>query len=1027
MFTKGTFLLLIVFMLCISTVSMAQQQEVTGKVIDSVTEEPLPSVNIAIKGTTSGTTTDIDGNYELMVPSSDVTLVFSFVGYKSQEIPLNGRNIINIELEPEAILGENIVVVGYGTQAKRSLTGSVSQIRGEDLRTEGTVTDVDQMLQGRVSGVQVVQSSGEPGGGSSVNIRGTGSINAGSSPLYVIDGLPIDNSVLISGTGNQVASTRSPRNPLSSLNPDDIESIEVLKDASATAIYGSRGANGVILVTTKKGQTGGLQINYNGQIGVSEVQNRLDLLNPQQYMDGINSIIDLGAGDPSERVTQISGGGTDWQDVIFRTSTLQKNNLSFSWGNPNTTYSIVVNSTNQDGVLRGTSFEKYGGRINVTHNTEKLNAGINTNISFIKDEFVPNGFDVNLRGGAINAAKLWDPTASIRNEDGGFFTSGFFDIDNPEAIVTGNDMNGNRARYFGNVFAEYFVLPNLSAKINVGGDMNNEDKLIFKDRTTIIGNSLGGVGTAIEGTQSNWLVEGTVNYTTDFRDHSFDFLGGVTTQKFLTKGSEMSATGFITDATRAFNFGNADRSTLTSDSFKQTNKLQSWLGRINYGYADKYFLTFTVRVDGSSRFGEDNRFGTFPSASVGWSISDESFFEPFKNVVNQFKIRGSWGQTGNQEIGNNQFLTTFSSGFRTSFVLDDQFVTSLNPQRLPNPDLKWETTTQIDIGFDFGLLDDRLSGAFDWFYKDTEDMLLNLPIPASTGFNSRLVNIGSLKNSGFEFAVGTRNVSKQNFSWSSNINLTTLDNEVKDLGPIDRILTGGFGAAPGNVSIIEPGLPLRSFFGWEVIGVWQEDDDFSVVSNNNQPGDFKFRDVNGDGVIDSEDRVVLGDSFPDFQWGFENTLNYKSWQLNFLFTGVLGIQQLNGNLLEQFFPRSGTRVNRFADPFLNRWTPDNPTNDNPSFLNADRQLSFAVNSKTVEDANYIKLQTARISYNLPSSLIEGIARSAQISVTGQNLFTISDYQGFDPALNPNGNANFRIDWNGFPSTRSYVFALNLGF
>ena len=1005
--------------------ALGQTLTVSGTAYDASSGETLPGVNIAVEGTTVGTATGGNGSYELTVPSLQDTLIFSFVGYETREVPISGRSTIDVRLRGQAIVGEEVVVVGYGTQTERELAGSVSRISDDDLQAPGTITSVNQMLEGKAAGVQVVQNSGEPGGGISVDIRGVGSINAGSAPLYVIDGLPIDNSVLIGGTGDQVASTRSPRNPLSGLNPEDIESIEILKDASATAIYGARGANGVVLVTTRSGRAGELRVSYNGQAGVQNVHNRLDLLSPQEYMDGINALIDAGGGAASERVDGISGSGTDWQDVVFRENApLQKHNLTFSWGNPTTSYLVSLNTTQQDGLVRNTAFNRYGVRFNLTHDTERLDLGVRLTSSYINDRFVPNGFDVNLRGGAINAAKLWDPTFPIRNETGTYFTTELYDIDNPEAIITGNDMNADRYRTFGTVYAEYSVLPQWSFKVNLGGDVNNEAKTVYKDRTTIIGNSLGGVATAYEGTQSNYLIEGTSNYTTSFNEHDLDVLAGVTTQRFVTRLSSMQGHNFITDATGALNFSLADRATLVTNSDLASYRLLSYLGRVNYKYRDRYLLTASYRIDGSSRFGPGNKFGYFPSLAVGWLIDGERFFAPFRDRVSMLKLRASWGQTGNQAIGNNQYLTTYGTG--NLYVLDNQFVNSLNPTRIANPDLKWETTEQYNVGLDFALFSDRLSGAVEWYKKDTYDMLLNLPVPTSTGYGSKLVNIGGMTNTGFEASLTSYNVSTDDFLWSTDANASTLKNEVTDLGGISQILTGGVSVAAGNISIINPGQPLRSFYGHEVVGIWQEGDDFSAVSNANEPGDFKFRDVNGDGVIDGEDRVILGDSFPDFMWGLGNTLSYRGWQFRFFVQGVHGISMLNANLLENYFPRSGVRINRLADPFLNRWTPDNPTNDQPSFLNVD-QHAQGVNSRTVVDASYVKLQTVTLSYRVPSRFFGGLTRTAEVYLSGQNLWTLSDYEGFDPSLNPNGSANFRIDWNGYPSTRTYTLGLNLSF
>lgn len=984
--------------------------------------EPLIGVNVIVKGKNQGASTDFEGNFSLEDINENATLVFSYIGYQTQEVAINGRSNIDVTLIEDSQTLDEVVVVGYGTQKKRDLTGSVAQISEESFN-QSSNSSVEQLIEGKAAGVQVVQNSGEPGGGMSIDIRGVGSINAGSAPLYVVDGLPIENSVLIGGTGNQVASTRSPRNPIGFLNPSDIQSIEILKDASAAAIYGARGANGVILITTKNGGNSDLNINYSGHLGTSQPHNTLDLLNADQYRSGINSLIDAGVGSEAEKVTGNTGNNTNWQDEVFRSSAmLQKHNLSFGWGNTNTSYLVSVNNTQEEGLVERTSFNRYGARFNLNHNTEKIKFGISATTSYINDVFVPQGFDVNLRGGAINAAKLYDPTLPIYDAEGNYVLTEFMDIDNPRAIIQGNHMNGNRYRYLGTVFFEYMILSNLGVKVRAGGDVNNEDKTIYKDRTTIIGKSLGGVATNYSGTQSNYLVEGTLNYNQVFDEHSFNAVAGVTTQKFAENTSSQQANNFITDATGATNFGLADRNTLVNNSFKANNKLLSYLGRVNYKYLDKYLVTASYRADGSSKFGSGNRFGYFPSFSLGWLIDRENFID--WKALSQLKLRASWGKTGNQEIGNNRSLTTFNKG--ATYVLNNQFITTLRPSRLANPDLKWETTEQIDIGLDFSFLEGKLSGTIEWYQKNTTDMLLSLPIPTSSGYSSRLVNIGSMENSGFEFSLNSYNISKNDFSWNTNLNLSTLNNKVEDLGGITQILSGSFSAAAGNISIIQPGLPLKSFYGYEVEGIWQTEDDFSSVTNAVKPGDFKFKDVNSDGTIDGDDRVVLGNSFPDFMWGLGNTFRFKDLSLNVFIKGVEGVSMINGNLLEQYWPRSGVRVNRLAEPFLNRWTPENPTNDQPSYLNTE-QHAQGVNSRTVVDASYVKIQSVKLSYNLPMDKINIGINGVEIYLSGINLYTFSNYNGFDPALNPNGSANFRIDWNGYPSARTFLFGLNVNF
>lgn len=1023
MLDKITMLLAITFLLAGPIQGVAQDHEVTGTVTDAETGETLPGVNIQVKGTVRGTTTDLEGNYTLPSSNPSDTLLFSYVGYETSEIPIDGRSVIDVLLAPAAIMGGELVVVGYGALRERDISGSVVNL--DDSRfNQGVVESVDELLQGAAPGVQVVQNTGEPGGGMSINIRGVGSITGGTAPLYVIDGLPIDNSVLISGTGNQIPTNRSPRNPLSALNPADIESIQILKDASATAIYGSRGANGVIMVTTKKGTQGALQVNYRGSFGVQNTNNRLDLLTAEEYQEVVNSLIDLGEGGESDRVTGIQGSGTDWQDMIFRDNApMQTHDLSFSWGNPNTTYLVSVNNTSQDGLIEGSSYNRYNARFNLQYTSDKFKMGFNTNVSYIEDEFVPFGFDVNERSGVVNAAKLYDPTISVYNNDGEYVVTQFANLDNPVALINGTNMDASRYRYFGTLYGEYFVLPSLSIKVNSGGDISNEKKNIYKDKTTVTGNSLGGIATVYDAGLYNYLIEGTVNYNQTIADHRINAVVGITTQKFIKEYSSLQGSGFSTDATEAYNMDLAEQSTLDASSSKNTNTLLSYLGRVNYSFKDKYNVTASYRIDGSSRFGEDNRFGFFPSLSVGWLIDQEEFFAPYRDKISMLKLRASWGETGNQEIGNNRSLITFSSG--STLVLDDEFVNTLEPSRIANPDLKWETTEQFDAGLDISFLDNRVSGSLDWFWKNTRDMLISLPVPRSSGYSSKLVNIGEMVNKGLEVSLTSYNIENTDFSWRSDINLATLNNEVKDLGDdIERILTGSIPTKSGNAAIITPGLPIYSFYGYEVEGVWQTNEAEAAAGYDAVPGQWKFQDTNGDGNISAEDRVDLGNSIPDFTWGLGNTVNYKNWELHFFIEGVSGVKMINGNLLETYFPYVSTiRTNKMAEPLLNRWTVDNPTNDHPSFVNSDEQEAYALNSRTVVDASYIKLQTVRLTYTLPQTFI----RSAQIYVTGQNLITLSDYDGFDPALNPNGDVNFRIDWNGYPSAKSFLVGVNFGF
>lgn len=1031
----GKFLTTILILGCIQIPVFSQNNTtaVSGRVTDDSNGQPLKGVVVSLARLQTSALTDDQGRFQIQAGGQD-TLVLSHVGYDSETIPVANRSSISVSMKRSAKELEDVVVVGYGTIKKSDLTGSVSKLTAKDFNP--VAVSIDEMIAGKAPGVQVVQNTGEPGGGMSTNIRGVGSITGGTSPLYVIDGLPIDNSPLITESGSQVVNNRSPRNPLSSLSPSDIASVEILKDASATAIYGSRGANGVILITTKRGVTGPIQISYTGTFGVQNVHNRLDLLNAEQFKEGINSIIDAGGGDPLDKVTDIVNGGTDWQDVVYRKDAfMQTHNLNLSGGMGKGAYLVALNHSKQNGLVKGSSFEMYGARVNLNHNGEKFKMGFTGNFSYIRDNFIPYGFDVGIRSGVINSMKGYDPTQPLRDAQGNYVSDVTGGGDNPAVIIEGTHIAGNRYRFSGIFFSEYYILPELSIRANVGTDISNDDKSVYKDRTTEIGRAQGGLASLYNGMQSNYLFEGLIRYEKEvMKGHRLNVVGGATAQRFNRYNSETHGTGFPTDATSSFNFALADRASLVSESYKSANQLLSYIARLNYNLQDRYLLTATFRADGSSRFGEDNRFGYFPSVSLGWQIHQEEFFNSLANTINMLKLRVSWGETGNQDIGNYTALSTYASinpdiyvGTRQSYVINDQLVTTLNPLRIPNPELKWETTTQYNLGLDFAILKNRITGSLDWYRKVTDDMLIDLPVPSESGFNKKLSNIGSMQNSGFELALTSNNLRTRDFTWRTDLNFATLKNKVTSLGSINTIITGSMTSEHSNVAIIQPGLPVWSYYGYDVIGIWQQGDDFSSISNVKEPGHFKFRDIDKNGVINSDDRVVLGNSFPKLTWGFGNTFSYKNVSLYVFFQGVSGLKMFNGTLLESYWPRGGRlRANRLAEPFLGRWTPQNPTNDQPSFVKMTTQSAQAINSKTVVDASYAKLQTVRLSYDLSKKVMKKKLRSLELYLTGQNLITFSDYIGYDPALNPNGNSYFRIDWNGYPSARTYVFGINIG-
>lgn len=998
-----------------------QQQTVSGRVTDE-DGEPLPGVSVLLKDTRIGSTTGLDGRYSLEIPDgeADGILVFSLIGYLVREIPLEGQDRIDVNLEPDIAGLEEVVVVGYGTQRKSDITGAVSSISAEDFN-KGTNPTFDQLIAGKAAGVQVVQSSGEPGGGLSVRIRGASSITAGSSPLYVIDGLPIDNSAVTGTGGANFDGSRTPRNPLAGISPEDIESIEILKDASATAIYGSRGANGVVMVTTKTGKAGRTTVSYNGSYGQQRVANTIDLLNTAEYIQVINGLVDAGGGPESDRITDPDVAGTDWQAQVFdNQAPIQNHSLSFSGGNEQTKYYLALNVFDQAGIVKNTDFGRYASKLNISSNlTDQLEVGAAINVSYSRDKEVASGFGINAQSGTIYTALNFDPTLPVYDQEGKYQLSPLLDMDNPMSLINGTRATSNAYRAFGTAYAQYKITPHLTAKINAGGDINNQRRDVYVGQETRRAGPAGGTASVINGTHSNYLFEGTLTYDRRWDDHYLNILGGATTQRFVYTSSSQNTSGFPSDVTGTDNLGLGDQETFRMGTNRAANRLLSFLSRVNYELNNKYLFTASLRADGSSRFGINNRFGYFPSFALGWKLTEEEFMQELP-VFSNLKPRFSWGQTGNQEIGNYNAISTLTGG--PSAILDDNVQVGTQPARYPNADLKWETTEQLNAGLDFGLFDERISGSVEYFTKKTSDMLFALPIPSSTGYSSRLSNVGSVRSRGWEFSVNSENLTG-NLKWTTQLNLATLESKVLNIGQDNPVITGGAGQTQG-IFIIQPGSPLFSFYGWEVDGIWQQDDDFSVTSDPVQPGDIKYRDINGDGAVNGEDRVLLGNSFPELTWSVGNQFSYKGFNLSVFLDGVSGVKMLNNNLVESYFPVSFRR-NRYAELYLNRWTPENPSDRYPSFVNPGGQGDKRVNSFTVEDASYARIRTVTLSYQFSPGL--SYLKNVGVSLSVENLATFTKYSGFDPTINPNGGAFSRIDYNAYPLARTWIFGVTADF
>ena len=864
---------------------------------------------------------------------------------------------------------------------------------------------VEDALKGKVSGVQITQSSGQPNSDSKVRIRGIGTVN-NSDPLYIVDGMPVGGGI-------------------NYLNPTDIASIEILKDAASAAIYGARAANGVVLVTTKSGSKGKTTVSYDFSYGWQNPWKKKAVLNAHEYMTIMNEMQINDGNAPRYSAADIANNmvDTDWQDEVTQQNAItHEHQLSFSGGNSKTFYYTSFNYVNQEGIVKNTSFERLGARLNLKSDiNDNLKIGMNVTGSYMKDHFVANGFGVNDNAGVMYAAYNYDPTVPVRDEEGNFALSPDLQIDNPLALAEGMTSYSDTYRVLASAFGEYYITKDLFLRLNLGTDFMNESRKNFVSSLTKQGRFYGGIGSNQNSEKSNYIVEGTANYSKTINKHSFGALAGISYQRYVTSYLNNRAADFPNESLGADNLNLGNQETFRMQNSVTGNRLASYIGRANYSFDDRYLATVTFRADGSSRFGKNNKFGYFPSAALAWRISNESFLKEIDQITS-LKLRLGWGRTGNQEIGDYPALTTYESAGTT--IWDGKQMVGVGPAKMPNPDLKWETTDQTNIGLDFGVLNNRINGGLDYFWKKTTDMLLQLPVPQSTGYNSILSNVGRIDNKGFELFLNTVNIDTKDFKWESNITFTSMRNTVKDLGGIDEIIVGAGYTHVEQVAIRKPGLPFNSYYGWEVAGVWQENDDYSKMKEDYKPGDLKYVDQNNDGVINDADRVVLGDSFPDFQWSFGNTFTYKDFDLYVFFEGVQGVDMLNGNLIDSYFPIDFRR-NKFAEPYLNRWTPENPTNQYPSFTDPLKLGRKVVNSRTLSDASYVRLKTIRLSYRLPkfSSLIQ----SLQLYVTAENLFTITDYVGLDPAINPNNNSNFRMDFNSYPSARTFIFGAKIDF
>ncbi len=1054
------FYLLALFLLIAGT-GFAQNTSVAGTVIDEK-GEPMIGVSIRLKSNPSvGAATNLDGKFTISVPKPNEILTVTFIGYVAQEVTAKGTTPLTITLVEEQTTLNEVVVVGYQDVKKRDLTGSVAKADLEDM-LKAPVASFDQALAGRIAGVNVSSSEGSPGNDMNIVIRGNNSVTQDNSPLYVIDGFPIED----------------PRAG-AAINPNDIESIDVLKDASATAIYGARGANGVIIISTKKGKAGELQINYDGNFGVQRVTKTIPMMDAYEFVRLQQEVI-----DPTQMVGENGyyktyNGKTytledyrnvdqyNWQDMIFRDATQQSHSLTLNGGTAGNRYNASLSYFDQDGIVLASNFNRIQGRLSNTIRKNKLNVNLSVNYSNSTQngrspsQSTFSGMN-NLFYSVWGYRPVTQPGVPLSYlKDNAFDDNVDTSVDyrfNPILSLENENAKNNTTYIQFNGFAEYEFMKGLKLKVSGGYTTDFRKFENFNNSKSRYGSpiSIDKVNATVRNSQRHtWLNENILTYqTTIQKKHSLNALAGVTFQnsdfKYYSTKTTQIPNESLGMAGMAQGMPNLNESAHTEWS------MLSYLARLNYNYASKYYATTSFRADGSSKFREKNLFGYFPSASLAWSFTEEDFMKRY-DWLDAGKLRVSWGMTGNNRVGeydtyariailqggDGNYTDPLRNGYGV-YSFNNQIVAGSIPLTLPNIDLKWETTSQWNIGLDLGFFKDRVNVTVDLYDKITHDLLLNAVLPVSSGYGSAMKNIGKVQNRGLEFTLNTVNIAKKDFRWTSNFNIAFNRNKVLALADNQRslisqeIVDRNFN---GDNYIAKIGYPIGMMYGYIYEGTYKLDE-FDQVGgnyilkpgvaryvseNNTQPGFPKYKDLNEDGVINSDDQTFIGRGEPIHVGGFTNNFQYKNWDLNVFFQWSYGSDIVNANLL--MFETSFSRrrdLNQFAS-YANRWTFDNPTSDIPRVNNSSSNLLYS--SRIIEDGSYLRLKTLSLGYNIPTSAIKKIGLTkARLNLTAQNLFTLSNYSGYDPevsirdkALTPN------LDFSAYPRAASLNFGVNLSF
>lgn len=1020
-------LLLALTLVIASAATLVAQRAITGKVSDQG-KEPLIGATVLVDGTSVGTVTDVNGDFSLSVPTGASTLIVSYTGYATRRVALTSASNYDVTLETDVVALSDVVVVGYGTASRKELTGSVAKVSGEAI-SRLPVTGLDQALQGQAAGVQVTAASGTPGASVSVRVRGPSSISAGNQPLYVVDGVPINT-----GSYSQIGVGGQQTNALADLNPADIESMEILKDAAAAAIYGSRASNGVVLITTKRGKAQKTQINLNTYYGTQSVWRRVEPVTGPEYVSYIQEAVrnrltptslPSNAGlaglnnDPSTYPT------TNWFDEIFRDAPISQTDLSFSGGNERTKFFLSGSYFNQDGTVIGSNFNRYSFRLNLDNLvTDKFKIGVSTGFSRSNSNRIQN--DNNIYG-VVSTALLLGSHIPVRNADGTYGRDPNASIENPVANALEPTYDVYSNRLLTNIFGDLDIVKGLKFRTSFSVDYLNVRDDRFIPATHIQAAGVNGRGEQGMNADLNLVNENFLTYRKSFGKLNFDGLLGAAFQNSRAESFYGLGENFPGNTIRELSAASVKRDVTSS---KTAWGLNSYFSRFNFNWDEKYYISASVRADGSSRFGANNRWGTFQAFSGAWRISQESFLRD-NPIISELKLKASWGIRGNQNIANFAPRALISPG--ANYLQR----AGLAPSQLGNPNLTWEEREDIDLGLELGLFNDRIFLQVDAYKGVTNELLLSRPLVGASGFTGIQENIGSVENRGIDIALKTINMASKKFEWTTDFNLSFFKNTVTKLA--------GTPFAAGFASWVAEGEALGSFRGYQVERLFQtqqEIDDLNAKAREmtgiasavyqstlTRPGDIMFRDINGDGRITADDQTILGNANPDFFGGITNNLSGFGFDLSFFFQFSVGNYVYNNT---RSFSEGMNGVFGQASTILNRWTPDNPTTDTryPRAVFQDPNNNRRVSDRFLEDASYLRLKNLSLGYNIPSDVMKKIGMTrARIYVSGQNLLTFTKYSGFDPEVSTFAETNTApgTDFLTFPQARTMLVGLQLGF